>query len=550
MMETQQYWEDVAPLHARFDGVSSQRICKEPYYRMSLGVSPRNLVVSSDPALNFATASEDDEIYSKKKVSRQDPMSHRIIEKRRRDRMNNCLADLSRLIPQEYLKKGRGRVEKTEIIEMSIRYMKYLTGVINDLKRQTGISAVGSHHNDDSVDSSPPRSPPVVPAGISGNLAQEQYRHGYQDCLQEVVHYVEEEAHMPRETVFSSLVQHLQQHYDKTISMRDIHGYHQPAEPTLLHSFSGIASQFGQSRLQDTVQMSNYLNNANNNNNNNNSSINNNNSNAANNNNSQPQNLTQNGSSSNNNSSLHQNHNSSDRCSSSGVSSYDSSEPLTIVARPGGAFQPPHSDDSNHSSGSTSGGSHHHHHHHHNMSPPPAHHNYNSSLNNNNNNNNNNHHECPRAAAAAAASSYKLKNSIMQRFTADQSSGVIKTSPSPPPTPQLATCNQSSNGIVAPEAKHHPHQHHQHQAQPALLVPAFALHNAGYYVPLTLDTDCVREKMALQEIDAAPVFHPVNIPVRFPANAAFPAAAAVVSPPSSIAAAAVWRADTSSPMVH
>lgn len=32
-------------------------------------------------------------------------MSHRIIEKRRRDRMNNCLADLSRLIPTSYLKK-------------------------------------------------------------------------------------------------------------------------------------------------------------------------------------------------------------------------------------------------------------------------------------------------------------------------------------------------------------------------------------------------------------------------------------------------------------
>lgn len=56
----------------------------------------------------------------------QDPMSHRIIEKRRRDRMNNCLADLSRLIPTEYMKKGRGRVEKTEIIEMAIKHMKYL----------------------------------------------------------------------------------------------------------------------------------------------------------------------------------------------------------------------------------------------------------------------------------------------------------------------------------------------------------------------------------------------------------------------------------------
>lgn len=56
-------------------------------------------------------------------------MSHRIIEKRRRDRMNNCLADLSRLIPAEYLKKGRGRIEKTEIIEMAIKHMKYLQAV-------------------------------------------------------------------------------------------------------------------------------------------------------------------------------------------------------------------------------------------------------------------------------------------------------------------------------------------------------------------------------------------------------------------------------------
>lgn len=57
-------------------------------------------------------------------------MSHRIIEKRRRDRMNNCLADLSRLIPPEYLKKGRGRIEKTEIIEMAIKHMRHLQSII------------------------------------------------------------------------------------------------------------------------------------------------------------------------------------------------------------------------------------------------------------------------------------------------------------------------------------------------------------------------------------------------------------------------------------
>jgi len=55
----------------------------------------------------------------------EDPMSHKIIEKRRRDRMNSCLADLSHLIPSNYLKKGRGRIEKTEIVEMAIKHIKY-----------------------------------------------------------------------------------------------------------------------------------------------------------------------------------------------------------------------------------------------------------------------------------------------------------------------------------------------------------------------------------------------------------------------------------------
>ena len=43
----------------------------------------------------------------------QDPLSHRIIEKRRRDRMNNCLADLSRLIPTNYMKQVSTRALQT-----------------------------------------------------------------------------------------------------------------------------------------------------------------------------------------------------------------------------------------------------------------------------------------------------------------------------------------------------------------------------------------------------------------------------------------------------
>ncbi|XP_071050184.1 transcription factor cwo isoform X2 [Onthophagus taurus] len=109
---------------------------------------------------------------TKNRVSRQDPLSHRIIEKRRRDRMNNCLADLSRLIPAEYLKKGRGRVEKTEIIEMAIKHMKHL------------------QHLDD-------------------------YRLGYQECMSETMRFlVEVEGRFPREPFCVRLLGHLQQHCD------------------------------------------------------------------------------------------------------------------------------------------------------------------------------------------------------------------------------------------------------------------------------------------------------------------------------------------------
>ncbi|KAG7299682.1 hypothetical protein JYU34_016679 [Plutella xylostella] len=99
--------------------------------------------------LNFAAApSEDEADYQNGgflKKGKQDPMSHRIIEKRRRDRMNNCLADLSRLIPPEYLKKGRGRVEKTEIIEMAIRHIKYLQDRANGLYTDNGDRGYGNN---------------------------------------------------------------------------------------------------------------------------------------------------------------------------------------------------------------------------------------------------------------------------------------------------------------------------------------------------------------------------------------------------------------------
>ncbi|XP_060801026.1 transcription factor cwo isoform X2 [Amyelois transitella] len=133
--------------------------------------------------LNFAAPSEDEAEYppgAYLKKGKQDPMSHRIIEKRRRDRMNNCLADLSRLIPPEYLKKGRGRVEKTEIIEMAIRHLKYLQERANAGERQVGA---------------------------------EHFRAGYHEATAEAVRFlVEVQGYGPGDGLCVQMASHLQRH--------------------------------------------------------------------------------------------------------------------------------------------------------------------------------------------------------------------------------------------------------------------------------------------------------------------------------------------------
>ena len=52
--------------------------------------------------------------------------------------MNSCLADLSHLIPSNYLKKGRGRIEKTEIVEMAIKHIKHLQELLKASGRSSG----------------------------------------------------------------------------------------------------------------------------------------------------------------------------------------------------------------------------------------------------------------------------------------------------------------------------------------------------------------------------------------------------------------------------
>lgn len=125
--------------------------------------------------------------------------------------MNNCLADLSRLIPADYLKKGRGRIEKTEIIEMAIKHMRHLQSVIANTRLN------------ETADSTSP-SPPVTLTAPhdSTNTRQpiniEHYRLGYLECLSEAMHFlVEVQGYFAGDSLCVQMINHLHKHCDKLL---------------------------------------------------------------------------------------------------------------------------------------------------------------------------------------------------------------------------------------------------------------------------------------------------------------------------------------------
>ncbi|XP_050435931.1 transcription factor cwo isoform X2 [Adelges cooleyi] len=149
-----------------------------------------------------------------KAISKEDPMSHRIIEKRRRDRMNSCLADLSRLIPAEYMKKGRGRVEKTEIVEMAIKHMKHLQSHVS----MSGSLGTCNQKQPETVETE--KSPEPIEKSM---LITEQYKMGFFECLTETMQYlVEGHGYPPRHGLCLSLINHLQEHCAQVIKCKQV----------------------------------------------------------------------------------------------------------------------------------------------------------------------------------------------------------------------------------------------------------------------------------------------------------------------------------------
>lgn len=49
-----------------------------------------------------------------------------VIEKKRRDRINSSLSELKRLVPTAYEKQGSAKLEKAEILQLTVDHLKTL----------------------------------------------------------------------------------------------------------------------------------------------------------------------------------------------------------------------------------------------------------------------------------------------------------------------------------------------------------------------------------------------------------------------------------------
>ena len=126
--------------------------------------------------------------------------------------MNSCLADLSHLIPSNYLKKGRGRIEKTEIVEMAIKHIKHLHELL---------PSAGTGINEKPSSASTITSADATADTTKGSNWQcpqevESFKNGYNECLAETVHFLVEREHIPAENpLCSRLVGHLKRYLDQ-----------------------------------------------------------------------------------------------------------------------------------------------------------------------------------------------------------------------------------------------------------------------------------------------------------------------------------------------
>ncbi|EDO34999.1 predicted protein [Nematostella vectensis] len=162
-----------------------------------------------DESVISVTESFDNTSFSGKKKANSE-CSHKVIEKRRRDRINSCLSELAQLIPSaQNGKQGSGKLEKAEILELTVEYVK------KNLQNPNQIQQDGTDKGANEKDNNQHK--PVV------TMAElRKYWMGYSDCTAEVLRFlVAVEAMDPQQPCFQRLMAHLRHRHNLMVEYKE-----------------------------------------------------------------------------------------------------------------------------------------------------------------------------------------------------------------------------------------------------------------------------------------------------------------------------------------
>ncbi|NXM74722.1 BHE40 protein, partial [Serilophus lunatus] len=121
-------------------------------------------------------------------------LPHRLIEKKRRDRINECIAQLKDLLPEHLKLTTLGHLEKAVVLELTLKHVKALTNLIEQQQQKIMALQNGLQAGDLS----------------SRNLdsSQEMFRSGFQMCAKEMLQYLAKQDN-GKDLKSSQLVSHL-----------------------------------------------------------------------------------------------------------------------------------------------------------------------------------------------------------------------------------------------------------------------------------------------------------------------------------------------------
>ncbi|XP_069011415.1 class E basic helix-loop-helix protein 40-like [Embiotoca jacksoni] len=102
-------------------------------------------------------------------------LPHRLIEKKRRDRINECIAQLKDLLPEHLKLTTLGHLEKAVVLELTLKHVKALSSLLE--QQQQKILAL---QNGMQIEQLP----------VSQEKSEEMFRSGFHMCAKEILQYL------------------------------------------------------------------------------------------------------------------------------------------------------------------------------------------------------------------------------------------------------------------------------------------------------------------------------------------------------------------------